>query len=164
MISSALLIQTLTAAGVPLAKISVFDSDYELPAPSWITGDLSSAFAKFLFDTGIQWTESRFDCNKFSKSASTIADWCWTKTRNASEAALALGLFAMPGHMLNVAIHLKQAEADFSREITVDDLRVAFYEPQPTVPSGEMVYAGVTLREVSLTAEECRNCLDCLFV
>lgn len=164
MISAQLLQLMLIRAGVPVTKINIFDSDYELPSPSWIERDLSAAFQTFLFKSGIKWTESQFDCNKFAKSASTIADWCWAETKGATETALAFGLFAYPGHMLNLAVHLVQEHADPSRAIGADDLRVAFYEPQPTVPPGEMVYSGVTLREVTLSAAERGSSLNCLFV
>ena len=161
MISGEKLIETLIAKGIPRDRILIFDEEFELPAPDWITNDLSKEFNKFLFDTGIKWIEDKFDCNKFSKSVTTIADWKWAKTQSG-EAALALGMFGyaseliIDGHMLCVAIHCETVE--------IKNLRLAFYEPQPSVPEGTAVFNTIFLTEIKLTNEDIKSCVACLFV
>lgn len=164
MISSDLLTKVLIAAGIPAEAICIFDEDYELLTPESITVTLSAQMRDFLFAHSIKWTESLFDCNKFSKLASTLADVDWINTRPAGEAALAFGLFAYSGHMINVAVHLKLNEADPSRQITAEDLRVAFYEPQPQVPDGRRYFTAIPLAPVTLKPEEIKTCLMCEFI
>ena len=143
MISANQLTDKLVKAGIPQIAIHLFDDDYELPDPDWIKHDLSKAFSKFLFDTGIVFNSEQYDCNKFAKSASTIADWCWAKT-NKTEAALAFGLMGIPGHMLCVAAHIDG---------------VKFYEPQPMGMNQT-----ATLTESNLTKEGILECFTCIFV
>ncbi len=148
------LTRALTDAGVPPACIALFDEDFALVTPAWITGPLADAYRDLLFKLGIRWTEDQFDCNKFAKLATTVADLCWVTTRQ-EDAALAFGMFATPAHMLCVAVH-----RDDSAPGT---LRVAFYEPQPSVPEGEMVFAAVPLRETRLTRAQIQTALACIF-
>ncbi len=159
MISDTKLIDTLVKVGVPSGSILAFDSGYELPAPDWILNDLAKEFNKFLFDSGITWVEDKFDCNKFSKSVSTIADWKWAKT-TSEEAALAFGMFGyssgLDGHMLCIAVHCDTGD--------INNLRVAFYEPQPSVPEGMAVFSTICLTEVKLSEADIKSCVSCLFV
>ena len=159
MISSDTLTEVFIKAGVDPTAISFFDGEYELPSPNWITNDLAKAFNSFLFDMGIKWTSNQFDCNKFSKSASTIADWCWVKTRT-EETALAFGMFCygdmFGSHMLCVAIHCDTGD--------INQLRIAFYEPQSISPSRDGSFRTVCLTEKKLTDEDIKSCVACIFV
>ena len=62
------------AAGIREDAIDIFDEDYELLTPEAITGELSGLLADTLFRLEIHYVESQFDCNKFAKLASTLAD------------------------------------------------------------------------------------------
>ena len=152
MISAEQLTSALRRAGVPLDVIIVFDESFELPAPDWITVDLAKAFTEFLFKAGITYRDGQFECNKFAKSASTIADWCWVKTR-PSLSALAFGIFAYPGHMLCLAAHQ-----------SASGIYLAGYEPQGSVPEGEAYSQPVILKQLTITREEFEACEDCLFI
>lgn len=152
MISAQQLETALTTAGIPPGRILIFDEDYELPEPSWVTGELGASLREFLFNARVQFVNEQFDCNKFAKMASTIADVCWARTRR-EEAALAFGMFATVGHMLCVAVHVGPGGA----------LYPAFYEPQPSV-HGASSYALVCLEEVKLPESELVSCVSCIFV
>lgn len=145
MISRDELRERLIAGGIPSHVIQIFDLDYELPKPRWIQNELAGAFRRFLFDAELVGRPEQFDCNKYAKLASTMADLCWARTRK-SDAALAFGLAGVGLHMVNVAVHKDG---------------VAFYEPQL---QGEGVSGGVSMRRVEHTREDLRLCTVCLFV
>lgn len=157
MITAEELQKVLVAAGVPQGLIIIMDEDYVMTTPDWITGKLGKALNKFFFDTGIKAQYSQYDCNKYAKTASTIADWCWATTRDEA-AALAFGMFAYIGdlgpHMLNIAIHRHEDE----------NLHVAFYEPQPGIEEGTIAFAPICLLPKILDAQSVRSCLSCLFL
>lgn len=162
MISADTLRGALVLAGVPGGTIALYDSDYELPEANWITGEFREAFNRYLFDNRIKYSP-RFDCNKFAKAASLMADRCWDQ-EGSTEAVLAFGMFAMVRHMMNIAVHLKVSPADPSRELVAEDLRVAFYEPQPSPVEGQAVFSLVTMQEIHLSLVEVQTCVSCNFL
>lgn len=149
--------KALVDAGIPSGSIQLYDEDFVLTTPDWITNKLGAAMNKFLFDTGIKFQYEQFDCVKFAKTASTIADWCWAETK-VDETSLAFGLFAFISddgpHMINVAVHKDQQGKLF----------VAFYEPQPGVPDGHATFSTVCLLPQKLEKEAIQSCLGCLFL
>lgn len=147
----------LVASGIQLDSIYILDEEYIMTTPRWITKDLSASMNKFFFDTGIKYQYDQYDCNKFAKTASTIADWCWAKTM-VREAALAFGMFAymswMGPHMVNIAVHRNEQ----------GKLYVAFYEPEPSAPSDHDVFSLICLLPKTLDEESIRTSFYCLFL
>lgn len=147
----------LSGSGISKDVIQVFDEEYVLPTDGWITTKLGPALDKFFFDTGIKYGEDQYDCNKFAKTASTIADWCWNKTKTEN-AALAFGMFAYlesGGHMINIAVHRDQNSK----------LYLAFYEPQPSAPEdGTVIFKPICLTKRTLSTEDIQSCIACLFL
>ena len=140
----------LTDSGISPGVIRIFDEDFVLPTPHWIMNDLGASMGKFLFDTGIKFEYNQYECNKFAKTATTIADWSWAKT-TTREVALAFGMFGYlesGGHMINIAVH---------RDDT-NKLYLAFYEPQPIPPNF------VCLTKKTLSKEDIQSCIICLFL
>lgn len=150
MISYEELSAVLTGSGISQDVIQIFGEDFVLPTPQWIMNDLGSSMDKFFFDTGIKYEYNQYECGKFAKTATTIADWAWAKT-TTREVALAFGMFGYlesGGHMINIAVH---------RDDT-NKLYLAFYEPQPTIPNF------VCLTKKILTPEDIQSCIACLFL
>lgn len=154
MISNEQLTEFLVKAGMNTRNIVVSAEDYVMPTPGWITKDLSASMNKFLFNSGIKFNYNQFDCKKFAKTASTIADWCWAKTTN-KEAALAFGMFGYLTalHAINVAIHRNDKQ----------ELYLAFYEPQLGIPGDHAVFSPICLTPVTLTQDDIASCLFCWF-
>jgi hypothetical protein len=147
----------LTDSGIRQEAIQIFDEEFVLPTSHWITHDLGASLDKFFFDTGIKFGYNQYECNKFAKTATTIADWSWAKTKTR-DVALAFGMFGyiggVDGHMINIAVHRDSASK----------LYLAFYEPQPFVAEGEMAFRLVCLTQKTLSKEDIRSCISCLFL
>lgn len=169
MISARQVLDALVAAGVPANAIGLFDAWYECPTANWVTRKLGESMSDFLYRAGINYSDEQFDCNHYAKLGSAIADLCWVRTRDAG-AALAFGMFAFVGdqggHMICVAVHAP-ASATGADAAPGAELRVAWYEPQPTIPAGhQVVFTGamVSMQEVKLTRKEITSCVSCLFL
>lgn len=154
MITSEEILKLFTDAGADPGKVWIWDSHFVMPTPEWIQGELGVALRNFFWSTGIQYSDTQFDCNRFAKSAATVADWCWVRTEKR-DAALAFGVFTylegFGGHAINVAVHRR---ADQS-------LYLAFYEPQPTRNGGQFIE--LCLTPVEISPEQLRLCLGCYF-
>ena len=156
MITAKELTDVLVGIGIRREVIKTFDENYIMTTPEWITTKLGDSLNKFFFDTGIKYSYEQYDCNKFAKTASTIADWCWVKTKKEG-AALAFGLFGYVsggGHMINIAVHRDENSK----------LYVAFYEPQPGVSEGTLAFQLVCLTKLNLNKEDIQSCVTCLFL
>lgn len=147
--------EALVRAGIPASLTFLFDEDYELVKPTWITHDLREAFEKALFGAGITAREGQFDCNKIAKFCTVVADLSWYKTKK-SEAVLAFGILVIGStmHTYCVAVHMNEK----------DSLYVAVYDPTPQIPEGWPVTDSTTMREVTLTKEDYQSCLGCIFI
>lgn len=154
MVTGAEINAALVAKGVHSDRIAFYDQEYVLPTRAWITEKLGPALDKFFFDTGISFRWEQFECNKYAKTASTIADWCWAKT-GPREAALAFGVFTYGSeggrrvgpHTLNIAIHRDESGKLFP----------AFYEPMRDA-------ATVCMTPVELSDSELSSSFACLFL
>ena len=156
MITADELTQTLVDGGIPKSTIQLFDEYYIFPTENWISKELGASLNKFFFDTGIKYQDDQYDCNKFAKTASTIADWCWAKTK-VKDAALAFGIFGFMrgfGHAINIAVH-----RDANHK-----LYLAFYEPQPSIAEGSSAFSLICLTKLNLTKEDIQSCVTCLFL
>jgi hypothetical protein len=157
MISSKELIKLLTDSGIRPDVINVQDENFVLPTPEWITNDLSKALNDFFFYSGIKYEENQYDCNRFAKTASTIADWCWAKTKT-EDAALALGMFGyfygINGHVITIAVHRDEQ----------GKLYLGFYEPQPSAEEGKVSEIILCLTKRTLYLEDIQSCISCLFL
>ena len=147
-ITDSQLIQHLIAFGVPENTIMIYDEYYNCPTKEWIVGPFAKQFNDYLFYNKIQWIENKFDCNKFSKLATCIADMDWLNTPS-DENALAYGLIAADGHCITIADHNGE---------------IGLYEPQPAIPAGkDSTYALVTMTPVIWTKDQLKTCVGCLF-
>lgn len=157
MITSTEIVETLVNAGIREEVILIYDQQFVLPTPEWITNKLGASLDKFFFDTGIKYGENQYECNKYAKTATTIADWCWAKTKT-KDVALAFGMFGylagIGGHMINIAVHRNESNG----------LYLAFYEPQPSAPEDKAVFQTVCLTKRTLPQESISSCVSCLFL
>lgn len=150
--------EVLARSGVVPERITLLDQDYCLPTPEWITGPLRKSLGDFLFYSGIQYVDQRFDCDDFAATAANLAGLCWAKTPGAPMAGLAIGMFGFidrydTSHCIICAIHKRE-----------QGLYPAWYEPQPSVEDGQAAFQNICLTPVKLTSEEAQSCLCCLFL
>lgn len=138
----------LKSTGIRDLAILYKDWNFVLPEPDWITKDLSISIGAVLKSLGLKWTDTAFDCDKFSLLAKTIAVLSWAvHNKENRDVALAFGQVSyikcdvagntIGAHSINVAIHRKQDGG----------LETRFYEPQPDI-------VGVCLREIKLIPDE----------
>jgi hypothetical protein len=128
--------------------------DYVMPTEFWITERFGPALLNFLDKNDFRYRDEQYECNKYAKTASTLADWAHLKTKN-EESALAFGCFGFltkegAGHMINFAIHRDNKK----------ELYLAFYEPQPQ--RGTLTWK--CLKPVELTKEEISSCISCVLL
>lgn len=107
-----------------IPRIVTSDSEYILPDESWINGELTVQFRKFLFDYNVrQYSPDNNDCDKFSLYCRTVAN-ILNRHNTLSKVGIALGEFryinGITGHSINFII----TSDKFS------EIKVIYYEPQ----------------------------------
>lgn len=143
----------LVAAGIPADRIRLHDDDYRMLSPADVTDKLSSALESALFSLGIKYEPDLFDCNAFAGFACQIARLAHAvkerKKPQPEQSAPAIGVMTGSMHAYCVAVHNEG---------------VKFYEPQPSVPEGEAVFAPKCLREIFPSRDELAICDLCIFI
>lgn len=146
-ISAERILAAAIKAGIKPGVVVCEDELYGALAPFWIVGTLGKHLSSALESAGITYSDA-FDCNRFSKIASAIADLHMLKT--TTEVPCAFGTFAYYpesadyGHSINVAAHWESDKPDAG-------IYFAFYEPQSQ------------LKPVDLSNKEIRSCLEMRF-
>ncbi len=141
----------LVAAGIPVECVQIYDNCYRMLTVEYMQGSLADAFQDFLLKWGINWTEDNFDCNAFAMTAALGAKLSWAADKRGKQegSSTALGVIGVPSHMFCVAVHNEG---------------VKFYEPQPSVPGSNRVFALRSMLEVHPTAELLSACTSCIFI
>lgn len=134
-------------AGIKPGMVVIEDELFGALAPFWIVGTLGKHLSQALESAGVTYADA-FDCNRFSKIASAIADLHMLRT--TTEVPCAFGTFAYwpedagAAHSINVAAHWSSDQPDA-------EIYFAFYEPQSQ------------LKAVELSAKEIKSCLEMRF-
>lgn len=134
-------------AGIKPGVVVIEDELFGAFAPFWIIGTLGKHLSQALESAGVTYADA-FDCNRFSKIASAIADLHMLKT--TTEVPCAFGTFAYQpdnadaGHSINVAVHWSSDKPDA-------EIYFAFYEPQNQ------------LKAIALSPKEIASCLELRF-
>lgn len=140
------IIKLARKAGIPMSAVMVLDGTFACPTKASIKS-IGRGLSELLASAGLKYKTEAFDCNRFAKLASAMADIGWINS-HPTEDAIAFGIMALASrsHAFNVTVETNSGGA----------YRFCYYEPQPQ--------NGICLAPLKIKKEELTSCVSLLFL